>query len=392
MLFIEDTPSLKKLCKTLSKEPFLAIDTEFVREKTYYPKLCLIQIGYSSDAAIIDPLAPNIDLEPFLKLLSNKKILKVFHSGRQDIEIFYHLTGKTPKPVFDTQIAASVCGFGHSISYDALVYAVTKIEIDKSSRLTDWSLRPLEKSQLEYALRDVTFLIPCYEYLQKYLKKHNREHWIDEETADLLNEKYYKIDPDAAWQRLKYSGHNPHFLAALKALAAWREKRAMKYNIPKRSILKDEILISIASTNPKTVEELKSVRNIRADVSDGKLGLEIMEALNAARHEPPSRDLKKIDRERKVHIPSNAAALTEVLKLLLKVKCEQEGVVQSIVADEEDIRNIACGNDAKNRALEGWRFEIFGRDALAFRKGIASLSYDTKKKQIVINIKDEKNN
>lgn len=391
MLFIEDTPSLQKLCKTLSKEVFLAIDTEFVREKTYYPKLCLIQVGYSTDAAIIDPLAPNIDLKPFLKLLSNKNILKIFHSGRQDIEIFYHLTGKTPKPVFDTQIAASVCGFGHSISYDALVYAVTKIEIDKSSRLTDWSLRPLEKSQLEYALRDVTFLIPCYEYLRKYLKKHNREHWIDEETANLLNEKCYKIDPESAWQRLKYSGHNPHFLAALKALAAWREKRAMKHNIPKRSILKDEMLISIASTNPKTLEELKCVRNIRNDISDGRLGLEIIQALNDARNAPLTRELKKIDRERKVHIPKSAIALTEVLKLLLKVKCEQAGVVQSIVADEEDIRNIACGNDSKNRALEGWRYDIFGHDALAFRKGFASLSYDTVKKQILINIKEEKN-
>ena len=391
MLFIEDTPSLQKLCKTLAKEPFLAIDTEFVREKTYYPKLCLIQVGYTKDAVIIDPLAPNIDLTPFLKLLGNKNILKVFHSGRQDIEIFYHLTGKTPKPVFDTQIAASVCGFGHAISYDALVYAVTKIEIDKSSRLTDWSLRPLDQKQLEYALRDVTFLIPCYEYLQKYLKKHNREHWVDEETAALLNEKCYKIDPDSAWQRLKYSGHSVSFLAALKALAAWREKRAMKYNVPKRSILKDEMLVSIASTNPKTLEDLKSVRNIRMDILNGKLGLEIIEVLNAARHAPVARDLKKIDRERKVHVPKNVAALMEVLRLLLKIKCEQEGVVQSIVADEEDIRNIACGNDAKNPLLEGWRYEIFGRDALAFRKGIASLSYDTKIKEIVINIKEEKN-
>ena len=390
MLFIEDTPSLQKLCKTLSKEAFLAIDTEFVREKTYYPKLCLIQVGYSTDAAIIDPLAPNIDLKPFLKLLNNKKILKIFHSGRQDIEIFYHLTGKTPKPVFDTQIAASVCGFGHSISYDALVYEVTKIEIDKSSRLTDWSLRPLDKKQLEYALRDVTFLIPCYEYLAKYLKKHHREHWIDEEVAALLNEKCYKIDPESAWQRIKYAGHNVHFLVALKALAAWREKRAMKYNTPKRSILKDEVLLSVASTNPKTLDELRHVRNIRPDIVEGKLGLEIIEALNAARNEPPSRELKKIDRERKVHIPKSAVALTEVLKLLLKVKCEQAGVVQSIVADEEDIRNIACSNDSKNRALEGWRYDIFGHDALAFRKGLASLSYDTVKKQIIINIKEEK--
>lgn len=392
MLFIEDTPSLKKLCKELANEPFIALDTEFVREKTYYPKLCLIQVGYLKDAAIIDPLAPNIDLKPFLKLLNNKEILKIFHSGRQDIEIFYRLAGKMPKNVFDTQIAASVCGFGHSVSYDALVYAVTKIEIDKSSRLTDWSLRPLEKKQLEYALRDVTFLIPCYEYLAKYLKKHHREHWIDEELADLLNEKCYKIDPESAWQRIKYAGHNIHFLTALKALAAWREKRAIKYNVPKRSILKDELLLAIASTNPKTLDDLKHVRNIRTDITDGKLGLEIMEALNTARNEPPSRELKKADRERKVHIPSSAAALMEVLKLLLKVKCEQAGVAQSFVADETDLRNIACGNETKNRALEGWRFDIFGRDALAFKKGIASLSYDTSKKRIVINIPEEKQN
>jgi len=390
MLFIEDTLSLKKFCKQLADEPFIAVDTEFVREKTYYPKLCLIQVGYLKDAAIIDPLAPNIDLKPFLRVLNNKKILKIFHSGRQDIEIFYHLSGKTPKPVFDTQIAASVCGFGHSVSYDALVYAVTKIEIDKSSRLTDWSLRPLDKKQLEYALRDVTFLIPCYEYLAKYLKKHHREHWIDEEVAALLNEKCYKIDPESAWQRIKYAGHNVHFLAALKALAAWRERRAMKYNTPKRSILKDEILLSIASTNPKTLDELKHVRNIRTDIVDGKLGLEIIETLNAARNEPPSRELKKADRERKAHIPSSAVALTEVLKLLLKVKCEQAGVVQSFVADEQDIKNIACGNETKNRALEGWRFEIFGRDALAFKKGIASLSYDPAKKRVVIAVNENK--
>jgi len=391
MLFIDNTLSLKKLCKELLKEPFLAIDTEFVREKTYYPKLCLIQVGYTHDAAIIDPLANGIDLTPFLKLLVNKNILKIFHSGRQDIEIFYHLTGKTPKPVFDTQIAASVCGFGNSISYDALVYAVTKIEVDKSIRLTDWSQRPLEQKQLEYALRDVTFLIPCYEYLQKYLKKHHREHWIDEETAALINEKCYQVDPDSAWQRIKHSGHNPQFLACLKALAAWRERRAIKYNVPKRSILKDEVLVAIASTNPETLGDLKFVRNMRSDIADGKLGVEIMDALATAKTQSEIRCLKKIDCERKIHIPGNAVALMEVLKLLLKIKCEQAGVVQSFVADEKDLKNIACGNDVKNRALEGWRYEIFGRDALAFKKGLASLCYDTAKKRIVINIKDDKN-
>lgn len=392
MLVIEDTPTLEKFCRDIKKEPFIAVDTEFVREKTYYPKLCLIQVGYESGAAIIDPLAENIDLKPFLRILNDKNILKIFHSGRQDIEIFYHLTGKTPKPVFDTQIAASVCGFRQCVGYDELVGEITKIEIDKSSRLTDWSLRPLDKKQLEYALRDVTFLIPCYTYLVKYLKKHKRESWIDEETEVLLDEKCYISDPEKAWEHIKYSGNNPHFLMALKTLAAWREKRAMKYNVPKRSILKDDILVAIASTNPKTTEELKRVRGMRSDVASGKLGSEIMEALNEARAKPVSRTLKKISNEKKIHIPKSIVALMEILKLLLKVKCEQAGVVQSFVADEQDIKDIACGNDAKNRALEGWRFDIFGRDAIAFRKGLASLSYDTAKKQVVVNIKEEQNN
>ena len=390
MRLIDNTPALKEFCEELSHEAFITLDTEFVREKTYYPKLCLIQVGYKNGAAVIDPLAPHIDLKPFFKLLKDENILKVVHSGHQDIEIFYNLTGQTPKPVFDTQIAASVCGFGRCVSYDALVYAVTKIELDKSSRLTDWTLRPLDQKQLEYALRDVTFLIPCYEYLVKYLNEHNRESWINEETAELIDERCYQIDPECAWQRIKHSAHSTHFLSALKALASWREKRAMKYDVPRRSILKDDILLAIASTNPKTTQDLKSVRNIRGDIAEGKLGNEILEVLEQARHAPMMHDLKKIDRERKVHIPGNAAALMEVLRLLLKIKCDQEGVVQSVVADEQDIRDIACGNDADNPALKGWRYEFFGKDALAFRKGLASISYDTQTKSIVINVKEKK--
>ena len=390
MRFIDNTESLKQLCRELSQEKFFTLDTEFVREKTYYPKLCLIQVGFQNDAAVIDPLAPNISLKPFFELLNNENILKVVHSGHQDIEIFYYLTGKTPKPVFDTQIAASVCGFGRSVSYDALVYEITKVELDKSSRLTDWTLRPLEQKQLEYALRDVTFLIPCYQYLTTFLKEHNREHWIDEETAELTDEHCYQIDPECAWQRIKHSAHSTQFLSALQALASWREKRAMKYDIPRRSILKDEVLVAIASSNPKSEHDLKLVRNIRSDIVSGKLGTEILEVLNQARHTTTAHQLKKIDRESKVHIPGNAAALMEVLKLLLKIKCEQEGVIQSVVADEEDIRNIACGNDADNPALKGWRYEFFGKEALAFRKGLASISYDSVQKRILINIKDKK--
>jgi len=384
MRLIQHNESLLELCKELKSQKYITFDTEFVREKTYFPKLCLIQIAFKDGAAIIDPLVEDLDLQPFFDVLANEKILKIVHSGRQDIEIFYHLTGKMPKPVFDTQIAASVCGFGRCISYDSLVFEVTKVELDKSSRLTDWSLRPLDNNQLEYALRDVTFLIPCYEYLQKYLKDHNRTSWIEDETAALLDERCYQVDPDAAWQKIKHSAHSTRFLSALKELAAWRERRAMRYNIPKRSILKDEMLVAIASTNPKTIDDLKQVRNIRADVSNGKLAVEILEALETSRRLPLTSELKKIDKEHRVHIPSGAAALTELLKLVLKIKCEQEGVVESVVADEQDLRNIACGHDENNPLLEGWRYELFGKDALAFRGGVASLSYDTTKKQIII--------
>jgi len=390
MRVVQNHTELKSLCEELEKQQFITVDTEFVREKTYYPKLCLIQVGWREDAAIIDPLAFDLNLKPFIAILTNENILKVFHSARQDIEVFYHLSGKIPHPLFDTQIAASVCGFGRAVSYEVLVQSITKVELDKSSRLTDWSLRPLDEKQLEYALRDVTFLIPCYDYLVQYLEEHNRLHWINDETNDLLEESHYKIDPEKAWQKIKHSVHSAHFLSALQGLAAWREKRAMKFDVPRRSIIKDEILVSIAASMPKTIDDMKQVRNIRPDTATGKLGEEILAVLNEIRHKPISQELKKIDRAKHVHIPCGAAALTEVLKLLLRIKCEQEGVIQSVVADEEDIRNLACGNDKDNPVLQGWRYELFGKEALAFRKGLADLSYDTIKKQIVVTVKQKK--
>ena len=390
MRLIENTADLKNLCDELGAQEFITVDTEFVREKTYYPKLCLIQVGWRDGAAIVDPLVKGMDLTAFFNVLQNQNVLKVFHSARQDIEIFYHLSGKTPSPIFDTQIAASVCGFGRSISYDMLVQGVTKTELDKSSRLTDWSVRPLDESQLEYALRDVTFLIPCYDYLKKYLKDYNREHWIDDETNELLDEAYYKPNPDNAWQKIRHSAHSAHFLLILKELAAWREKRAMKYNIPRKNIIRDELLVAIAASTPKTKDDLKKVRNMRADIASGKMGDEILAVVDVARHKPVEPDLRKIDREKRVKIPCGAAALMEVLKLLLKIKCEQEGVIQSVVADDQNIRDLACGNDKDNPVLQGWRSELFGKEALAFRKGLGYLCYDTITKKIVVNLKDKK--
>lgn len=384
MRIVENTEDLKALCKELNKQKFITVDTEFVREKTYFSEVCLIQVGWIDDAAIIDPLAQDMDLEPFSEVLSNKKVLKVFHSGRQDIEIFYNLFAKIPNPVFDTQIAAMACGFGVTVGYDTLVHLVTGVELDKSSRLTDWSKRPLQKNQLEYALRDVTFLIPCYEYLDKYLKENNRTDWIKEETEYLLNEELYIPQPDKMWLRIKHSAHSLQFLTVLKELAAWREKRAIKYNTPRKSLIKDEILVNIASCAPKTLEELANVRHIKPDIVKGKLGKEILEVVISALEKPADKNLKKIEKERHISVSGNVAALLEVLKLILKIVSEQNNVVDFLIADDDDLRDIACGNNDKtNPALKGWRYEVFGKYALDFRKGKSSIVYDNISKNIV---------
>ena len=385
MKIIENTEDLNALCKELNKQKFITVDTEFVREKTYFSELCLIQVGWLDDAAIIDPLVKDINLKAFFDVLTNQKVLKVFHSGRQDIEIFYNLSGKLPSPIFDTQIAAMACGFGNSIGYDNLVKFITGVELDKSSRLTDWSKRPLQKKQLEYALRDVTFLIPCYEFLNKYLTEHNRHEWITEETEYLLNEELYKPQPEKMWLRIKHSAHSLTFLMVLKDLAAWREERAIRYNIPRKTLLKDELLVNIASTAPKNMEELANVRHIKSDIVKGKLGKEILEVVNRALEKPVDKNLKKIEKEKQINVPANAQSLIELLKLLLKIISEQNYAVECLIADEKDLRDIACGNNDKtNRALHGWRYEVFGKYALDFRKGKASIHYDNAQKKIVI--------
>ncbi len=390
MRFVENNADLEQLCRELNVQPFVTVDLEFVREKSYFSKLCLIQLGWVDDAAIIDPLASEINLQPFFELMHNESVLKVFHSGRQDIEIIYNLSGKVPSPIFDTQVAAMVFGFGPSVSYDNLVREITKVELDKSSRLTDWQKRPLDARQLEYALRDVTFLIPCYEYLVRRLEKEGRRHWIDEELNALLDENLYRPDPEHAWLKIRHTAHSQRFLSVLKELAAWRERRAIKYDVPRKTILKDDILLNIAAAAPRTLEELAAARNVRADVAKGKLGVEIVAAVNSALENGTNVDLRKVDRERQVKIPAGVTALIEVLRLLLKIKSEQYGVVEHLIAGESDLKEIACGNNDKtNPALQGWRYDLFGRYALAFRKGDASIRYDTTLKQIVIVEKDD---
>ena len=381
MQLIDTDEKLNNFCNSLKKQPFITVDSEFIREHCYYPRLCLIQVAYDGDAAIIDPLA-NLDLTPFFDILQNPEIVKVFHSGRQDIEIFYNLTGYTPKNVFDTQIAAMVCGFSENIGYGNLVHDIVHIDLDKSKRLTDWSLRPLDKSQLEYAICDVTYLVDCYKYLQNYMNEHHRQDWIKEETEMLCDENGYCIKPEDAWLKIKHNAHSPNFLAALKYLAEWRERRAQKFNTPRSGILKDDTLLNIASTFPKSIDELKQVRNLKPEIINGKLGAEIIEVLNKAAQNPMPANICRDDRKQHHSIPNHEQSLMEILKLLLKIKSLETGVIARLIADDEDLRYIILNQPQNTKTMQSWRYEIFGKFAEQICKGKISITYNPKKKAI----------
>lgn len=376
MKIIENSQDLLKFCETLNKEPFIAVDLEFLREKTYYAKLCLIQVASQNDAAIIDPLAPGLKLEAFYAVLHNPEIVKVFHSGRQDIEIIYNMGGFIPEPIFDTQIAAQVCGFGESVSYENLVKNILGIELDKSCRLSNWSLRPLDAGQLEYALSDVTHLVHLYENLRAVLAENGRLHWMDEEADILKNPETYVVHPQDAWQKIKHRSHNGKFLTVLRELAAWRERRAQRKDTPRQSIIKDDCLLNIAAFCPSCQEELEQIRNIRKDITGGKLAGEILEVIRKALKISPSEYIKP---EREKMLPPGAASLYELLKLLLKIKAQEEGVAAKMIASDDDIKRLACFSDRNNPVLKGWRKEIFGEDALALRNGCLTISYNNQK-------------
>lgn len=382
MNLIDTTEKLTQFCNILSTKPFITVDSEFIREHTYYPQLCLLQIGYDGGAAIVDPLAKNMDLTPFFAILDNPDIVKVFHAGRQDIEIFYNLTGKIPANVFDTQIAAMVCGFADNIGYGNLVQAITGVELDKSCRLTDWSIRPLDENQLVYALHDVTYLVDCYKYLRQKMEETGRLDWIEEETACICDKNCYNVNPDDAWMRIKHNVHSQHFLSALKYLAAWREERAKKFNTPRSGILKDDVLLNIASTFPKTLDELKQVRNIKSDVIKGKLGAEIMETLQFARQNPIPTEICRKDRKKETSVPNHEQSLFEMLRMLLKIKSQSHGVSARLIASDADLRYIILNQPQNTPAMQGWRFEVFGSDAQKLCRGKLAISYNPAKKCI----------
>jgi len=376
MKLIDTTQELENACEILKKQKVIALDCEFIREKTYYSIPCLIQVGYSEGAVLIDPLAKEMDMSKFFAILQDKDILKVFHSGRQDIEILYNLSKKVPVSIFDTQIAAQVCGLGESVSYENLVRFYCGVELDKSCRLTNWQLRPLTEEQLNYAAGDVTYLITCYEKISSYLKENHRESWIEEDMNDLTDISHYEINPDDAWQRIRHNSHSVPFLNALKTLAAWREKRAMRQNVARPNIIKDDLLLNIATACPKSLDEMKQVRGMRPDVARSVLAEEMIEALKEMEEKGFDKKINKKDKEKEITLAPSNQSLYEILKLLLKIKCNEYGIVAHLITSEKNLREYIKHPRAKNQILSGWRYDVFGKAAEAFRRGQLMLSYN----------------
>lgn len=379
MQLIENTADLEKLCQDLSSEKFICVDLEFLREHTYFAKLCLIQVASLNIEAIIDPLADGINLQSFFELMQNQSVIKVFHSGRQDIEIIYNLSGKTPSPLFDTQIAAQAAGFGESVGYETLVNHLLHINLDKSSRLSDWSRRPLSDSQLQYAISDVTHLVHIYQKLTDYLIGCNRLFWIDEEIAALQNPALYRIVPEEMWQKMRHRSHSPLFLTVLRELAAWRELRAIRKDVPRHSFIKDDVLLNICAARPSSKEDLAGIRGMKADLAMGRIGDEIIEVMQK---------VKLLSKEQYVvppktkDLPNSETSLAELLKLLLKIVAQEEKIIPKMIASEDDLKNFCHQAEGDIPFLRGWRHDIFGRRAQKLKAGKTAITYDAKKHSI----------
>ena len=374
MRIITDTDALKAFSAELAAGPYVAIDTEFMRDQTYWPKLCLIQAAGAGVEGVIDPQAKDIDLTPFYRLLANKKVVKVFHAARQDIEIFHHQGGVIPEPLFDTQIAAMVCGFGESASYETLVRKIAKADLDKSVRFTDWSRRPLSKRQLEYALADVTYLRVVYETLSKEIEKSGRARWVEEEEATLKDPGTYRLEPVDAWRRLKLRPGNRRFFAMVVALAAWREREAQARDVPRSRIIKDEALLEIASHPPADLDALAEIRALPQGYASSRQGKALFTAVKEALESPlpegaPPYEARRRGRE-------TAPAALDLLKTLLRLRAAQYGVAARLVADADELDRLAAGDDDTVPALHGWRAEVFGNDAVALREGRLAISLE----------------
>jgi ribonuclease D len=378
---ITSTADLADFCARLEGQAFVAVDTEFMRETTYWPKLCLIQAAAPGGIeANIDPLAEGLDLAPFLAVMRDKRILKVFHAARQDVEIFHNL-GAIPEPLFDTQIAGMAAGFGEQVAYDALARKMLKVEIDKSHRFTDWARRPLSEAQLNYAIADVTHLAALYPMLRERLEKAGRLSWVTEEMAAMCDPALYDVDPENAWRRLKPRKHSAKYLAAFRAVAAWRERTAQQRDQPRGRILKDEAIDELAAQAPTDADGLNRLRSVPKGFAGSRYGPELAEAIAAAVANPEAY-APKIERETSPASPA-AGAVVELLKVLLKARAEDAGVASKLIATVADLEKIASDERADSAALRGWRREAFGEDALKLKRGELALVLDGTRVRVV---------
>jgi len=372
MQVIENSKGVAEACATLSKGAYVTLDTEFERTSTYWPKLCLIQLAGDGedDVFIIDPLADGIDLAPFYKLMANESVLKVLHAARQDMEIFLHESGALPHPIFDSQVAAMVCGFGDSVGYDTLARKLADVHIDKSSRFADWARRPLTKKQLNYAAGDVTHLRVIYKRLAETLHENGRENWLSEEMTVLAKPTTYIVETTEVWRRLKARSRNRRFLAYVRELAAWREITARERDVPRNRVMRDDILLELAAHPPKNADELSGIRKLPGNLN-GRDKAGLLDALKAGQDLPEDQLPVSVKNDGP---PKGAGPIMDLLKVLLKANAEHHGVAQRLVANVADLERLAADDNADIPALHGWRFEIFGKDALELKHGRLGLS------------------
>jgi ribonuclease D len=371
MRLITTTSELADICARLARHPYVAVDTEFMRETTFWPRLCLIQMAGPEDEGVVDPLAKGIDLKPFFELMANEAVLKVFHAARQDVEIVWYRARIIPHPIFDTQVAAMVCGFGDAVSYTNLVKKVLDEEVDKSSRFTDWARRPLSEHQLSYALADVTHLRHVYLHLRQELDKSDRTHWLFDEMSVLTDPKTYETEPGQAWRRLKVRVKSRRALAILIELAEWREKLAQAADVPRNRIMKDEALTDIANSAPATTQALGELRSVSPGFAKSERAREVLEAVARGRKRPVA-DTPELERGQ--GLTPEATAIADLLRVLLKAVAAEHAVAPKVIATADDLEAIALSDKAEVPALKGWRRELFGEKALALKHGRLALA------------------
>ncbi len=372
MDLITTTEDLAAVCSRMAKHPFVTVDTEFLRETTYYPLLCVAQMASPDEAVVIDALATGIDLGPFFALMANEDIIKVFHAARQDIEIVWNMAETIPHPIVDTQVAAMVLGYGDSISYDQLVQRITGDTLDKSNRFTDWTRRPLSEAQVTYALSDVTHLRDVYLKLAEDLEKRGRNDWVKAEMDVLTSPETYRAEPERAWERLKSRVRKPKELAVLIEIAAWREREAQTRDVPRGRVIKDEVIGDIAVQAPTTIERLGHLRSLPKGFERSRWGDQIIDAVKRGLE----RDVKTLPRLERFRPAANGAATVELLKVLLRMTAERHGVAAKVIATVDDLDRIAADDEADVPAMKGWRRELFGEKALAIKHGQLALTVD----------------